>query len=242
MDKIKPIENTKHLCWKCLQEHDNIHKFVFGDLGYGSSFDCFGSQIQLCDKCFKESNSKIWNFKEVDNEKEYGGHYRYEDEIWEYIRNLPIQSQELFHNECGFGCDSGYTMEAQDWIDYHLDILPHEKCKEYGLYSPQERQAYKDRFPTCNKVYKEVYKDGSAGCWCINRANGNADGTCGLNISDKCYMCKDYIPRKDAMKVINRFDEYIKNETLRLNDMLIYAQERLMLITDNPKEYFEQYN
>lgn len=28
MDKIKPIENTKHLCWKCLQEHDNIHKFV----------------------------------------------------------------------------------------------------------------------------------------------------------------------------------------------------------------------
>ena len=35
MDKITPIENNEHLCWKCLQEHDKIHTFTFGDLGYG---------------------------------------------------------------------------------------------------------------------------------------------------------------------------------------------------------------
>lgn len=235
-----PQEKIGHICFNCLTETDNLHKISIPAMGYGSSFDNLSTEVHLCDKCYKESNPEIWSMEEVSNE--YYQEYVHEEEMLDYIKKLPLQSQEFVWNIFAYGACADNSMESQDWIDYELDELPHDKCKEYGYYSPEEKIAYKERFPTCDKVYKEVYGDGSAGCWCKNGANGNADGICGDNISDKCYMCKDYIPRKDAIRVINQVDEYIKNETKRLNDMLIYAQDRLKLITDNPKGYFEQYN
>lgn len=232
MDKIKPIENNEHLCWKCLQEYNNIHKFVFGDLGYGSRFDSFGSQIQLCDKCFEESNPKIWDFEEVDTENICGGHYKYENEIWEYINNLPIESQELFNNVYCFGSGTGWNMESQDWIDYKLGILSHDKCKEYGYYSLQEKQAYRERFPTCEYPVNITHEDGSHGCHCrVNTytAFGEYGQTCDeYNISNECYECEYYKKRNTPIKEIKSIDE---------DDYWLYIRSKLK--QDELKAKFE---
>jgi hypothetical protein len=227
-NKIKPIRNSKNLCWKCLKHKTHINVIEFGNLGYGSSFDGWGSRIQLCDHCYQESNPKIWDTKIFDERNIYGGHYKYEDKMWGYINNLPIQSRELCENKYCFGWNADHIMNAQDWIDYQLDILPHEKCKKYHLYSPDEIKAYNNRFPTCNKVYKEIFPDGSSGCRCSCGAHGNSDGSCGLNISDECYMCIDYEIKADKeMKSIDISEEDMNNEIQHLQNMLKYATEHL---------------
>ena len=38
----------------------------------------------------------------------------------------------------------------QDWIDYQLDELSHEKCKKYGYCSPKDIEAYKTKFTRRN--------------------------------------------------------------------------------------------
>ena len=61
MEKIKAIQNTAKLCWKCLKEKEPLHIIKFGPLGYGSSFDNCQTKIQLCEECFQKSNPDIWS-------------------------------------------------------------------------------------------------------------------------------------------------------------------------------------
>lgn len=196
MEKIKAIKSTEKLCWKCLQEKDNIHKIEFGPLGYGSAFDCCSTKIQLCDECYKASCPEIWSDELVyDNEdcKEYDwSHYKYEDEMFEYFESLPIEGKQLVMNEYWMG---DHFMEPQDWIDYELGILPHEKAKEYGLYSIQEIAAYEERFPKCKWPANRIYSDGSKGCWCPFGASGNYNQEIGSNIAEECYGCPYYEER-----------------------------------------------
>lgn len=158
-DKILAIENSDDLCWMCLKHCSHMNTIEFGNLGYNSTFDEWGSCIQLCDKCLAESKD-IWNLHMIDEDNMCGGKYEHEEEMWDYIKSLPIQTRELLKNTYSYGSNACYKMESQDWIDYELDILPHEKCKKYGLHSPQEIKAYNDRFPTCDKVYKRIYSVG----------------------------------------------------------------------------------
>lgn len=65
MEKIRAIENSDKLCWKCLKEQERIHTMEFGPLGYGSGFDCCSTKIQLCDACYNESNPETWSEKLV---------------------------------------------------------------------------------------------------------------------------------------------------------------------------------
>ena len=77
---------------------------------------------------------------------------------------LPLESQELVYNSFIEG--TSYHMKPQDWIDYRLGVLPHDKCKEYGLYSPDEKKAYYNRFPMCQYPVQIVYDDSTKGCRC----------------------------------------------------------------------------
>lgn len=237
-ERVMAIENTDNLCWNCLKENDrsNIHNIRIPSMGYGSSFDNAGTEIHLCEKCYQESNPHIWCREEV--HEGYREWYKYEKEMLVYISRLPLQGKQFAENE--FSCD-GYTMEPQDWIDYELGIISHEKCKEYGMYSHQEIKAYYDRFPTCGNVYKKVYSDGSSACYCHLRASGNEDGTCSSNISSECYMCTSYKLRKEFMEVVNEINEFVENEKERLNEMLEYATRRLELLEKDANEYFEEF-
>jgi len=226
------IINPDITCCNCLKE-TKVNHIEIGDMGYGSSFDGWSTKINLCDDCYKLTNPDWWKLETTPLEESglwsdfY--EYKYEDKIFEFIRTMPIAGQELFWNRYKKG--DRYPMESQDWIDYELDLLPHEKCKEYGMYSPQERQAYKDRFPICKHVQLKVYNDGSSHTKCFRSAFGNKDGSCEeCNISSECYMCNSFEERVDDIKVIDVSEEEKVRETERLKDMIKYATDRLKKI------------
>ena len=207
--KIKAISNTDCLCWKCLKEHDKdkIHTINIIGLGYGSKFDNLSTKLQLCDDCYNE-HTDWWELAVIsDNDLEY---YEHEKEIVNYIDELPLQSQQFVWNEYAYGACADFYMNAQDWIDYQLGTLSHEKCKEYGIYSPDEKQAYEDRFPTCQHPVEIIYSDGSNDCHCPFGASGKCkDGvvSVGINMWEECYKCRYYKQRTTPVMRINSSDE-----------------------------------
>ena len=156
---IVALKDTKNLCYKCLQKKDKVHQIRIGGSGYGSAFDNFSTSLQLCDECFSESqkDKPIWDMETVYGEAHFDSYtkksdypknkivdeyidqrYRYDDEMYEYIKNLPLESRELVYNRNSYGACTDYNMKPQDWIDYELGELPHKTCKQYGRHSPQE--------------------------------------------------------------------------------------------------------
>ena len=66
--------------------------------------------------------------------------YKYEDEMFAYIRSLPLQSQELVYNRLDRGLFSRGGHDPQDWIDYYLNELSPEKCKKnYWVYRGENK-------------------------------------------------------------------------------------------------------
>jgi hypothetical protein len=104
------------------------------------------------------------------------------------------------------------------------------------MYSPQEKKAYKDRFPNCKHVEIKIYSDGSKGSKCYMGARGNGEGNCGSNMYDDCYLCDRYEERTGEIKIIDELSEYYKREEERLNDMIAYAMKRLEKIKNKTLE------
>lgn len=238
---IVAIKDAKNLCYKCLKKKDNIHKINIGSRGYGSHFDNMSTYLQLCDDCYKESqkDKPIWNMKSLDDNNMYDDSYLYDNEMSKYLHNLPLESQELVFNSNSYGACANYYMDSQDYIDFELDELPHKKCKQYGMYSPQEKAAYKERFPNCECVKINKYKDGSQSSSCPYGAHGDKNGDVGLNIWDRCYMCTHYKPREDDIEVIDKVAEYYKNEKDRLIHMIQYAGSRLGELEKSVENYMD---
>lgn len=202
-----PIEKAQHICMKCLCSDKPIRVIEIEELGYGSGFDGAGTEIHLCEDCYHQSNPKIWTLNVVRDG--YCEEYEHESEIFAFIESLPLESRELIYNEFEHGWGTACHMDRQDWIDYQLDELPHDVCKEYGLYSPDEIKAYKERFPTCEYPYERVYRDGSRSCWCaLHHAIGEIGQLCGTNISEECYQCDDYKLRTSPIKTVTAPDIY----------------------------------
>ena len=235
---IKALKDTG-VCMKCL-EKKATHIYTISGRGYGSSFDNFNTYFQLCDNCHDDKYI-IWANEYstgYDEDGDFiGEEYKYEGNIIEFIKSLPLESQELFKNRF-----ANYEMKPQDWIDFMLNELSHKKCKKYGYYSPQEKKAYFERFPNCNQVKLKIYKDGSGGCQCEYGVFGNKDGTAySYCLSNKCYMCTKYSPRNGDIKVIDEIDEYYKNEKDRLVHMIRYAKTRLKELEKDIVEYMDKH-
>ena len=67
-------------------------------------------------------------------------------------------------------------MESQDWIDYKLGILSHEKCLDYGLISPTMTKQFKDKFPTCQYPINIKNGDQIISKWTLG-SDGEKDDT-----------------------------------------------------------------
>jgi hypothetical protein len=224
MERIKAMPNHDGLCWKCLQSFDKskIHNINIPKMGYGSGFDSWSTEIHLCDKCYNESikdNKELWDMKEIPcRNKDCADHgcteYKYEEEMFEYIDKLNIVGQQFVKNE--FAKQSMYPMDSQDWIDYELGVLPHEKCKEYGMYSQQEIDEYNEKFSTCEYVVNRIWFDNSKNSYCPFGASGYYNQQCNYNISTECDRCKYYLKRITPIKDIQNkdFNDYM--EYLRL--------------------------
>lgn len=199
---IKAVED-ECLCMKCLK-NKATHIYPVSYRGYGSIYDMTDTRFQCCDECDRPEY-KEWFFETPTvNENEYVENYKYEDNIYELIKSLPLESQELFENR--FDRTNDYPMEPQDWIDYELDELPYEECKEYDLYSPEEKAAYRENFPTCEYVVNVIYNDGSKNSICPFGAYGEYNQNLSNNISTMCYRCHCYKKRKSPIKKIERND------------------------------------
>lgn len=259
---IVALKDTKNLCYKCLKKKDKVREIHIGSSGYGSYFDNMSTSLQLCDECYTEStkDKPIWNMEKVYGQMHFDQYtkksdykkeeiveefidrrYRYDDEMSEYLHNLPLESRELVYNRNAYGACSDFNMTPQDYIDFELDELPHKKCKQYGFYSPQERAAYNERFPNCACVVINKYKDGSQGSSCSHGAHGDKDGNIDLNIWGSCYMCPYYKPREGDIKVIDKVAEYYKNEKDRLIHMLQYASTRLRELENDVEKYIDRH-
>ena len=201
---IEPIDNDQRLCWKCLSESDHITTIEFGDLGYGSGFDGWSSKIQLCDICFDKETQRIWSLElipTVFHEITGNSEYKYEDEMFDYLSRLPLESRELVENRYAYGVP--IHMKPIDWIKYEVGELSHKQCKKYGLYSPKEISAYRGKFPTCGNVYKVVYKDGSSGNRCKYGASGRqTEPYDPYSVSTQCLKCRRYFRRSDDIKTL----------------------------------------
>lgn len=230
------------VCMKCLK-NKATHTYTIYGRGYGSIFDNFNSRFHLCDDCAKEEYQEWtdergeWDDKNFDGEE-----YQYEDNISNLIRSFPLEGKELFYNRFADGACASCGMKPQDWIDYELGELSHRKCKQYGRYSPQEITAYKERFPNCECVAINKYKDGSQGSSCPYGAFGDKDGNIDLNIWDSCYMCTHFKPREGDIKVIDKVTEYYKNEKSRLIHMLQYASTRLRELENDVEKYMDRHD
>ena len=260
---IVAIKNTKNFCYKCLQKKDKVRIISIGASGYGSAFDNMSTSLQLCEECYKKStkDKPIWNMETVYGDAHFDRftskncvpkekivdecideRYRYDKEMSEYLRHLPLESKELVYNRNAYGACADIVMAPQDWIDFNLDELSHKKCKQYGIYSPQERAAYEERFPNCECVVINKYNDESQGSSCPYGAFGNEDGDVGLNMWDSCYMCSHYKPREGDIKVIDEVAEYYKNEKDRLIHMLQYASTRLRELENDVEKYMDRHD
>lgn len=201
---IKAIQKTFNTCFNCLKEIDDVHIIVIPQLGYGSCFDSFGTEIHLCSDCLKLTKEEWWDLEVIKDE--YMEYYKYEDDILDFVRQMPIAGQELFFNHYARGANV-WKMDAQDWIDYELGKLPHKKCKEYGLYSMDEINAYKEKFSTCEYVYNLKYEEEYGiyyNSWCPFDANGNENQEPdNYNISTECYNCQYYKKRETTIKTID---------------------------------------
>ena len=192
----------KSICMKCLKSEATNTYTIYGR-GYGSSFDSMDTKFQCCDEC-DNPEYKEW-FNETETMDGYVETYEHEEKIWDLISSLPLESRELFENSFD---SHAWQMEPQDWIDYSLDELPHEKCKEYALYSPKDIEAYKTRFTTCEHVVNVTWDDNSNGSWCPFGVNGSYGQKIDEhdNVHDECTDCKYYKLRESAIKEIDGED------------------------------------
>lgn len=207
---ITPVQYSGKICFKCLKEFDrsNIITIHFCDQGYGSLFDGFNSKMQLCTECYNKTNKDIWNMNIIPDENDNRlKHYEHETEIIEFINELPIEGKELFLNRIAWG-STVFSMNSQDWIDYNLKELSHEKCKEYKLMSQEEISAYQERFPKCKYPVNMIESDGNKVSYCPCGSYGKYGQEIDNTLYMNCYNCPLYKERteKDELLDLN-FDE-----------------------------------
>jgi len=213
------IQNPESTCFNCLQNHQQLHTIHIPALNHGSKFENFSSCLHLCSSCYNLTNPIWWNLEIIKSYTEHNMmqlNYKYEQEILDFINQMPLSGQELFYVRFGKGinCD---LMRGQDWIDYALGKLSHEKCNEYGYFSFEERKVYYERFHVCDKVRIVVYEDDENNkddnnhkeSRCPFGAFGNIDGTSeGHKPHHQCYECEMFETRdsESEIEIMNKED------------------------------------
>lgn len=200
----------EYKCYKCNHKFETGelgYEYKLNDRGYGSDFDMAEVSFDLCDSCNKPEYYE-WCNELPTFINEYCENYKYEDNLHDLIHSFPLENQEKIYNNGTFG---SYSIPTQDWIDINNGIeLSDEKYKEYGMYSPKEIRAYKERFPTCSQPINVVYEDGSKGCRCVYGAFGSYGQELGLNVHQGCCKCKYYSLRENPLQEMTskEFDDF----------------------------------
>jgi hypothetical protein len=114
-----------------------------------------------------------------------------------FVKSFTLEGQEKIFNS-----GSSHYMSSEDWIRETKGEFSDEDYEAHGMYSPRQRKAYEERFPVCDEVSINVYKDGSQGSSCIMGAFGNKDGTAeGHQSSTRCFGCELFETRKEGKEI-----------------------------------------
>ncbi|MCR5690751.1 MAG: hypothetical protein K6G62_00830 [Eubacterium sp.] len=151
-----PWKYEQTVCMNCLQTMTNIvplrvDGIMWGESGRTGAY----SWLNLCPKCYEDSTRKnpdLWNgsddyadmdlrepgqddfdFVYEDAESEL---YPYEDEVCEYLRQLPLAGQELFWNR--FYVTNNEEMDQWmaypgDWIKFRTGIIQQNQIRYQKL-------------------------------------------------------------------------------------------------------------
>jgi len=213
------IQYPENTCFNCLQD-TQVHKIHIPTLGHNSNFQFFSTRLNLCPECLKQTNLNWWKLEIVedniqDKDNWYSLRYKYEKEILDFVNKMPIEGRELFYARFGNGANAD-LMSGQDWIDYVLDILSHDKCKLYGCFSTDEIKSYEKRFPICDKVKNIIYK-----CEHENKNYIVLKLRCPFGVDDtqtqsQCYECRLFVERNGEIEIMDKEDFEIYELQIKL--------------------------
>jgi hypothetical protein len=199
-------------CDKCELEFDDEQECIEHEEFCGKSV------IVKCDKCGKEEDigddeygwkSEGWYNINLGRQGYGSGldgcdvqFLLCDDCLIELVRSFTWEGQEKVLNS-----GSNSYLSSEDWIKLHKGEMSDKEMEEFGFYSPRQVNAYKERFPICDKVNIIEYKDGSRGSRCPKMAFGDEHGNCGLNTSSECFECPSFKEREEGKEIPIKFDD-----------------------------------
>ncbi|KAF6620521.1 hypothetical protein HFE03_07670 [Paenibacillus sp. EKM102P] len=119
-----------------------------------------------------------------------------DDCLYGFIDTFTIEGQEKIHNSGSNG-----DLPTDIWIREARGELSDEEYEDYGMYSPRQIKAYKERFPICEKVIIYEYEDGSRGSHCCNFTFGDREGKADRNGHSKCFDCVSFKERTGEIEI-----------------------------------------
>ncbi|MBW4861754.1 MAG: hypothetical protein KZY55_05020 [Paeniclostridium sp.] len=129
INRVEYVKYKENLCFKCLQEKEDINTYGLKGRGYGSKYQNAYTKLQLCDECVgsikKHEELKKWFYEKPKMEDICTEDYKYEDEIAEYIKTIPIQGQEIFYNQLS----NSWIEDSQEWIDKELGLITEDEIE-----------------------------------------------------------------------------------------------------------------
>lgn len=103
-------------CFNCLEETE-VSRYYIANRGYGSYFDGLKTHLDLCDKC-RTLIKEGW-FYEFPVKEDYLEIYQHEDELLQFIENMPNEGQWYFWVKYNKSL-SGYH-SVPGWIEWSDD-------------------------------------------------------------------------------------------------------------------------
>lgn len=167
------MSNNKRICFRCLRTGP-LEVFDLPELGVGSAFHGFSSELHLCPDCL-DLEKREW-LKLAVMKSDTAFKYQYEEALLNWINSFPIEGRERFYNTYAYGWRVRYqTSEA--WIQEH-QASAHGNCRN------------EDVMKQCEESIWILYPDGT------KRID------CPFNSDRTCNDCPRFISRSHAPQEI----------------------------------------
>ena len=131
-----------------------------------------------------------------------------DDCLYELVNSFTTEGKEkVWNTGANNDCDT------ETWIKHEKGELTDEEVENETPYlSKRQINAYKERYPLCDKVKNYHYYDGGSSSRCPHYAFGELDGKLDKagNISSSCFNCPDF----------NKHNEGDKYETIQVKETL----------------------
>lgn len=214
---MKIVKNSNTVCFNCLK-HSNVYVLKIHELGEGSFYNGFNTELHLCNYCLNEELKKWFELEVIGNDTKKK--YLYEDELLAYVNKMPLAGQELFYNRYAYGKNVIYT-PTKKWLE-HLSSQNNMSSVEVEYTG----DSYASKYSNCEEVYNLLMPDGSIYSKCPFGLTGLGNAQEDYhNENISCYSCAHYRKRNSQIRnILYENDEEYAN--LRLKELMEIARRR----------------